>query len=99
MRIYLEFEDMDQPVSAGMLILSGQGRKWPGPPEPAGAIERRPLEAIASPAPGAIVRPGPRRVRALLEAAPENGWADPEIRSIWPGRMQTNWVEVEIVRR
>ena len=30
---------------------------------------------------------------------PESGWADPEVRSIWPGRIQTNWVEVEIVRR
>ena len=49
--------------------------------------------------PGSSNRPGPRRVRALLEAAPESGWADPEIRSIWPGRMPTNWVEVEIVRR
>jgi hypothetical protein len=38
-------------------------------------------------------------MRVALEAMPERGWADPEIRSIWPGRTQTNWTTVEIVRR
>jgi hypothetical protein len=27
------------------------------------------------------------------------GWADTDVRSLWPGRAHTNWVEVEIVRR
>ena len=44
-------------------------------------------------------RPGRRAMRLTLEPIPEFGWADPEIRSIWPGRMQTDWLEVEIVRR
>jgi hypothetical protein len=37
-------------------------------------------------------------MRAWLHADPELGWADPEVRSVWPGEMATNWVEVEIVR-
>ena len=49
--------------------------------------------------PGVIERPGPRRMRTWLEVDPGSGWADPDIRSIWPGQTQTDWVEVEIMRR
>ena len=40
-----------------------------------------------------------RRLRIWLEVDPGGGWADPDIRSIWPGRTETDWVLVEIVRR
>ncbi len=97
--ISLEFEGAVQGVSAGMLILSGQGLKPRSPHDATSAVQRIPLREIASIAPGIIEKPGRRRVRVSLEAVPESGWADPEVRSIWPGRTQTNWVEVEIVRR
>ena len=42
-------------------------------------------------------RPAPNA--DLARSDPDRGWADPDIRSIWPGRTQTDWVEVEIVRR
>lgn len=48
---------------------------------------------------GFVERPGMRRLRIWLEVDPGGGWADPDIRSIWPGRTETDWVLVEIVRR
>ena len=64
-----------------------------------GGVRRVPLGEIAPIEAGVIERPGQRRVRVALEAVAERGWADPDVRSIWPGQMQTNWVEVEIVRK
>ena len=49
--------------------------------------------------PTRIDRPGRRRIRAILTADPDRGWADPDVRSIWPGRSSTDWVEVQVVRR
>jgi hypothetical protein len=37
-------------------------------------------------------------VRALLTADADKGWADPDIRSIWPEPIVTDWIEVEVVR-
>jgi hypothetical protein len=97
--ISIEIEGAAGTFPGGQLVLSGQGiaphqathraieTRWfelgPIPPLPAGLIER----------------PGTRRMRIRLEADPACGWADPDIRSIWPGRKETDWVDVEIVRR
>jgi hypothetical protein len=97
--ISVEIDGAAGRFPGGRLILSGQGlprqratdreieiryfELGPIPPLPAGMIER----------------PGIRQMRIWLEADPGGGWADPEVRSIWPGRTQTDWVEVEIVRR
>jgi hypothetical protein len=62
-------------------------------------IRRFELGPISSLPPAVIERPGARRARILIEADLDRGWADPNIRSIWPGRTETNWVEVEIVRQ
>ena len=40
-----------------------------------------------------------RRLRVVLEADPDLGWIDPEVRSIWPGTIVSNWVDGEILRR
>ncbi len=97
--ISLEFEGTDHGIPAGVLVLSGQGLRPRSPDDAGTAVQRIPLGEIASIDARVIERPGRRRVRLALEAAPERGWADPEIRSIWPGSARTNWVEVEIVRR
>jgi hypothetical protein len=97
--ISIEFEGIAQSVSAGMLVLSGQGMKTHAARDSSSKVERIPLGELASIAPDVIERPGPRRMRVALEAVPERGWANPEIRSIWPGQTQTNWASVEIVRR
>jgi hypothetical protein len=97
--ISIEFEGAAQGISAGMLILRGQGSRPRSPNDSLGAVERIPLGEITSIDSGVIDRPGLRRLRVALVAAPESGWADPNIRSIWPGDTRTNWVEVEIVRK
>ncbi len=48
---------------------------------------------------GLIERPGTYRLRAILTADPGLGWANPEIRSIWPGEIITDWVDVRVIRR
>ena len=97
--ISIEFEGLAQPARAGVLILSGQGLRPRISHDSGTAVARIPLEEITSIDSSSIDRAGRKRLRVVLEAAPENGWADPDIRSIWPGMTRTNWVEVEIVRR
>ena len=45
-----------------------------------------------------IDRPGLRRLRVILEPDCDLGWTDPDIRSIWPGTIETGWTDVEVVR-
>ncbi len=97
--ISIEFEGLAGRFAGGRLIVSGQGLPRPTRRARDAVIRRFELGPIPPLPPGVIERPGPRRMRIWLEADPDSGWADPDIRSIWPGRTQTNWVEVEIVRR
>jgi hypothetical protein len=97
--IAIEFEGSDEWLPAGRLILSGQGLPRQGSPASEDVIRRFELSTISFLPPAIIERPGIRRMRISLEADTGVGWADPEVRSIWPGRTQTNWVEVKIVRR
>jgi hypothetical protein len=78
------------------VILSGQGQRT------AGAAQTRFFElgSVLHPAPDlGIERPGTYRLRAVLEPDADRGWGDPEIRSIWPEAIVTDWLEVEVVRR
>jgi hypothetical protein len=45
-----------------------------------------------------IEHPGTYRVRAVLEPDANLGWTEPEIRSVWPERVVTNWVDVDVIR-
>jgi hypothetical protein len=47
----------------------------------------------------ASARPGPTRARVVLTADPSLGWADPDVRSVWPGTITTAWHPVELVRK
>jgi hypothetical protein len=58
---------------------------------PIGPIVGLPLDAID--------RPGERRIRAVLTADPELGWADPDARSVWPGTLTSEWATVKVIRR
>jgi hypothetical protein len=97
-RISIEFEKPAVHVGAGQLIVGGQGIPHRGQPPAEPVIQRFDLGPIAPLPSGAIERSGVRRLRAWLKADPELGWADPDVRSVWPGEIATNWVEVEIVR-
>jgi hypothetical protein len=93
--IVLEFEGIPGRFGAGALILSGQGLRG-------GAAESVRSFALEPTAPvpfEALDRPGRYRVRVILEPDAERGWADPDVRSIWPETIVTEWVEVEVVRR
>jgi hypothetical protein len=79
-----------------VVLLSGQGTR-------AGSAARGPhvvlLGPIAAVPEEQIDHPGGRRLRAILRPDAERGWGDPEIRSIWPEDIVTEWIEVEVVRR
>ncbi len=95
----IEFDGTPGHFPAGSLILSGQGllQRDPAVVE---SIDRRFDLGPVPPLPSEVIeRPGVRRMRLRLVADPELGWADPDVRSVWPGEMATNWVEAEIVRR
>jgi len=79
---------------AGVVVVSGQG----GGPTGAGAVRRVPLGPIGPLPDDAVDRPGPRALRARLVADPDLGWADPDIRSIWPGTIVTDWITVRLSR-
>ena len=88
--VELEIEGVPGRFAAGSLVVvEGQG----------GATARRlpvgPIERVPD---GALDRPGPARVRARLTADPDLGWAAPDVRSVWPGTIETDWVGVEVVR-
>jgi hypothetical protein len=94
--IGLEFEGIEGRFAAGEVLLSGQGLRTDG----AGASVRTfPLGPVAPIPLDQLDHPGRRRMRAHLSPDADRGWADPEVRSIWPEPIVTDWVEVEVVRR
>jgi hypothetical protein len=97
--ISIELEGIADRLSAGCLLVSGQGLPRQHSTQGEAVVRRFELGPVVPVPRGLIDRPGPRRMRIWLEAALDRGWADPDIRSIWPGQTQTDWVEVEVVRR
>ncbi len=95
----LEFEGAPGRYPAGSLIVSGQGLSARSGPGLASSTRRFDVHPLAPLPTGVIDRPGARRVRVHLAAEAQLGWADPDIRSVWPGTIATNWVEAEIIRR
>jgi hypothetical protein len=96
---YLEIDQVAGRFPAGAVVVSGQGSMRGDVQCQAGGSRTLPIGPVQSVPSEAIDRPGPRRVRLALEADPDLGWTDSEIRSIWPGTIETDWVSVEIVRR
>jgi hypothetical protein len=96
--ISIELEGIAERFNGGFLLVSGQGLPRQTSDQANAVIRRFELGPIVPLPRGLIERPGPRRMRIWLEPDLDSGWADPNIRSIWPGRTQTDWVEVEVVR-
>ncbi len=97
--ISLELDGSGARLPAGQLVLSGQGMPQHHPADRNAGIRLFDLEPIPALPADVFDRPGVRRMRVSLQADPGGGWADPEIRSIWPGSTLTDWVDVEIMRR
>ena len=91
-RLAVEFEGVPGTFAAGSLVAVAADL-------PDQATRDFPLGSITDLPPGAIDRPGPVRLRAMLTADPSLGWGDPAIRSVWPDSITTNWVDAKIIRR
>jgi hypothetical protein len=98
-QVSIEFEGMPGRFPAGSLIVSGQGLAQRSAPAPTARFRRFDFGPIAPLPDGVIERPGSRRIRIHLTADPQLGWADPDIRSVWPGEYETEWVDAEIIRQ
>ncbi len=95
----IEFEGITDRFPARHVILSGQGLAHRGAAEHDRIVRYFEVGPVAPLPERVIDRPGLRRMRISLEPDPNSGWADPDVRSIWPGRFTTDWVDVEIMRR
>jgi hypothetical protein len=92
--VAIEFDGVTGLFPAGEVVLAGQGIA-----NTEAKSQRFPLARLAGWPSDAITRPGEVRLRAHLTADPHLGWADPEIRSIWPGSLTTDWAIGRIIRR
>ncbi len=91
----LEFEGVPGQFRAGSVILSGQGGRDPGP-KTRHVFSIGPIEGLPA---DTINRPTEVRLRAILTANPNLGWADPDVRSLWPEPIKTNWATARVIRR
>jgi len=91
--VAIEFEGVPGRFAAGSIVVPGQATGGATSPRtfPLGPVLGLPTDAID--------RPGERRLRAVLTADPDLGWADPDIRSIWPGTLITDWFAGRVIRR
>ena len=90
-RIELEFEGVPGRFECGSLTISEQGG-------PFGLIEV-PIGPVTGLPANAFDRPGEHRLRLILRPDPDLGWASPEIRSLWPEPIETDWLVVRLIRR
>ncbi len=97
--VWIEIEGVDGRIPGGTLIVHGRSIRddQPAPGRPT----RHELTATSGTiAPGsALDRTGRRSIRVILTADPDLGWTDPEVRSVWPGDVATDWAAVDVVRR
>ena len=98
-RAAIEFEGTPGRFPAGSIILSGQATGQRGGEAGLPEIRQFHVGPSAMIPEGIVTRPGVLRLRLHLEADPQLGWAEPDIRSVWPGRVETNWVDAEIIRQ
>jgi hypothetical protein len=98
-QLFLELEGIEGRFAAGTIVVSGQGARREREHDAAPAVDSYPLGPIASIPRELLDRPGRRAARVHLQADTDLGWTDPAVRSVWPGSITTNWIDVDILRR
>jgi hypothetical protein len=89
-RAILEFAEPKRSVGAGEVVyLAARGEA---------STSVRPLQVEPAPEP-LVAEPGAYRIRLVLTPDPDLGWAHPDVRSVWPRRIVTEWQEARVVRR
>ncbi len=83
----VEFEGIEPNLSAGVLVLTADQTRQTVPIRLEGSLPESALD-----------RPGEYRLRLRLTPDPHQGWADPDVRSVWPETIETEWVSVQIIR-
>ncbi len=91
--VRLEIEGCPDLVAAGAAVVSIHG----GSKDREGPVII-PLVLEPNLPPGAIEATGDRRARAILSPDANLGWANPDIRSIWPEEIVTDWQPIRVVR-
>lgn len=91
----VELEGIPGRFVAGTVVFNAQGGATASSSRPK-AYDLGPFASIPA---DLIVQPGTRKIRAILTPDPNLGWADPDVRSLWPGTIETDWTSIRIVRR
>ncbi|WP_169976396.1 hypothetical protein [Tautonia rosea] len=94
-RVRIEFEGMAVRAGAGQVVVTSKQEESG---QHLGSIELAIGPVIGLP-PETFDRPGEVRLRATLEPDPDLGWADPDVRSLWPETITTDWYPVRLIRR
>ena len=92
--IEVEIEGITSRFAAGEVVIHAQETALDSPLPRDHPLTLSPIDHGSD-----LGRPGLRRLRVHLIPDPTRGWADPDVRSLWPRTIETDWVEVEIVRR
>jgi hypothetical protein len=95
-RLEIEIEGVPGRFRAGSVVVPGEDS---GLRTQDSGLRIFPIGPILGLPGDAIDRPGDRRIRVVLTADPELGWADPDVRSVWPGTLTTDWAPVRVIRR
>ena len=97
-RLEIEIEGVPGRYRAGSVVVVGDRGAKGSVAADAGLPYFPPGPILGLPA-DAVDRPGDRRIRYVLTADPELGWGDPDVRSVWPGPLATDWATVRVIRR
>jgi hypothetical protein len=99
--VWIEIEGVEGRFFGGTLIAHGRSIRDESESAPVASPTHHELRLPPGclPPDVAIDRPGRRSMRVVLTADPNLGWTDPEVRSVWPGEVRTDWIAVDVVRR
>ncbi len=85
-RVQVELEQIEGRYELGALVAAASPARYE-------------FDALAPIPSDALTGPKATRLRYHLIPDPELGWADPDIRSLWPEPIVTDWRPIQIVRR